>query len=366
MNRTLVTGSTGFIGEQLVRHLINRGDEVTCLVRETSNTSALEKLRCNIVKADIVSNPAGVAAATQGCNTVYHLAAATRAVNSADLIETNLQSMQNILDACIQATSNPKLIYVSSVAAHGPNTSDVPHNENADFHPVSFYGRSKVACEQLARQHADEIPISIVRPRIVLGTGDQNGLMLFSLIAKTGWHFVPTFATYNFSMIHVDDLVIALTAVADRGKRLVANANENLSQDQGVYFASTDTMTYSILGRKVGEALGRKRTRVLRVAKPCMWVIAAFNELKGRVLSTPQYLNFDKYNEATAGSWACSNEKIKAETGFVPATTFQERLKQTVDWYQNEGWLDRQNFHQTSESDPQNHSHQSHPHQPAT
>ncbi|MFK7768047.1 MAG: NAD-dependent epimerase/dehydratase family protein [Mariniblastus sp.] len=345
MRRSLVTGATGFIGNRLVRHLIERGDDVTCLARPTSDVSKLQKLRCRIAYADLQENHPDVASAIAACDTVYHLAAATRAVNSSDLIETNLRGIRTVLDSCASADTHPTLIYISSIAALGPNADGTPHTESAKCMPVSFYGRSKLACENLAKKYSNRVPISIVRPPIVLGQGDLHGLELFQIISNIGWHFVPTFSTYDFSVIHVDDLANAITLVAEHGNRLATenseskNKSSSIETGQGVYNASTDTMTYSILGRTIGEALGRKRTRVLRVAKPCLWVVAAINELKGRIFSKPQYLNLDKYNEGTAGSWACSSEKLKTETGFAPAYTFVERLKQTIQWYRHEGLL---------------------------
>ncbi|MEQ1906484.1 MAG: hypothetical protein ABL888_20035 [Pirellulaceae bacterium] len=50
-------------------------------------------------------------------------------------------------------------------------------------------------------------------------------------------------------------------------------------------------------------------------------------------------MNMDKFHEAFAGSWVCSNEKIKEETGFYLPVPLQDRLEQTVEWYRSQGWL---------------------------
>ena len=337
--RTLVTGASGFIGKHLVKRLVARGDNVTCLARRTSDVSALKKLRCSIAYADTAQDPQAVASAIDGCDTVYHLAASTRSVRSGDLVKINSSGMQNVLNGCAASQSPPTLIFVSSIAAVGLNSRSLPHQENNPWNPVSYYGRSKVACEKLAREYAAQVPISIVRPPIVLGQGDRQGLELFRVIDRFGWHFVPTFSTYDFSVIHVDDLATALMGVADRGRRLTPDPKT----DDGIYFAAADeTPTYSVLGRMVGRALGRKRTRVLRIAKPILWGIAVGNELKARLTATPQYLNLDKYYEGTAGSWSCSNQKIRSEVGFSLSYPLPERLEQTVNWYRQQGWLTEQ------------------------
>ena len=334
-NNVLVTGANGFIGKQLVRRLIARGDKVTCLVRQTSDVSALKKFKCSIVYADTVKDPDGVASAVEGQDTVYHLAASTHAVRSADLIKINLTGTENVLKACAARPDPPSVIYVSSIAAVGLNRRSKPHQEDSENKPISHYGRSKAACENLAREYSSRVPISIVRPPIVLGNGDRHGLELFNIIDQFGWHLVPTFSTYEFSAIHVDDLASALMGVAVRGHRL--NAQDF---SEGVYFVAADeTPTYSVLGRMIGNALGRKRTRVVRIAKPILWTVALINEAKARLTSKAQFFNLDKYHEATAGSWSCSNQKIRDEIGFSPAFSLPERLVQTAKWYRQEGWL---------------------------
>jgi nucleoside-diphosphate-sugar epimerase len=173
----------------------------------------------------------------------------------------------------------------------------------------------------------------------VLGDGDPYGLDMFRLIDQWGWHFVPSFSMHNFSLIHVEDLANVLIGVADRGRRL-----SNTSESEGIYFASADeTVSYSRLGRMIGDSLGRRRTRVLKVALPVLWMVAGANEIKARLSSTPQFLNFDKFREASGGSWTCSNEKLKNEVGFAPAMPLMDRLNQTSAWYRNQGWLARKN-----------------------
>lgn len=346
----LVTGASGFIGGNLVKRLIACGASVTCLARRTSDVTALKKLRCAIVFADTTQDRIDVNSAVAGCDTVYHLAASTRAVRSPELVETNLAGMKNVLNACATSHSPPTLVFASSIAAVGANPRLLPHQESVSGDPDSFYGRSKAACESLAREYATRVPISIVRPPIVLGPGDRHGFELFQIIDQWGWHFVPTFSTYEFSVIHVDDLVTALIGVAERGTRLSAEADV----ENGVYFVSADeTPTYSELGRMIGTALGRRRTRVLRIAKPVLKAVAVGNELKARLTCTPQYLNLDKFNEATAGSWSCSNLKIKREIGFSTAYPLPVRLKQTVKWYRQQGWLREEQTLQSKDTNRQ-------------
>ncbi len=344
--KILVTGASGFIGSHLVKRLLARGDEPVCLVRHTSNVSELNKQNCSIVSVELSENSADLQSALDGVDAVIHLAAATHAVRSRDMIKCNSSILENLLTAVASRSTPPNIVVVSSLAAVGPSTGSRPRQETDALKPVSNYGRSKAASELVAMKFSSSVPISIVRPPIVLGGGDRHGLNMFKPIDQFGWHLVPGFQDYNFSVIHVEDLVNALIEVAERGQRLTA---ESLSR--GIYFCAADeTVTYAGLGRLIGQAMGRERTRILRVALPCLWCLGAFNELFGRVSSRPQFLNLDKYREAKAGSWTCANQKIYHELGIQPAHSLLERLKQTVDGYRQRGWLSRQNITRPAET----------------
>ena len=333
--RVLVTGATGFIGKQLVSGLVAKGHQVTCLARPTSKIAEIQNMGCSIVLGDTVQNTGDFRKAISQSDVVYHLAASTCAVPASDLLRTNPQGLQNVMEACATCTSPPTLVFVSSLAAVGPSFDDVAHEEAVSGNPVSYYGRSKAESEALATSFSGKVPISIIRPPIVFGPGDHAGFELFRLIDKFGCHFVPGFSERFFSVLHVEDLTDAMMSVADKGKRLLDGET-----GQGIYFVAADEkITYSTFGKLIGNALGRSRTRIIPVARPALWTAAAINEIKARMTSKPETLNLDKYREAFAGSWLCSNSKIKDELDFAPAFGLADRLRQTVDWYRRNDWL---------------------------
>jgi nucleoside-diphosphate-sugar epimerase len=160
----LVTGASGFIGSHVARALVARGDNVTCLVRRTSDISDLKKLNCTIAYGDTVKEPENVRLAVEGMETVFHLAASTRSIASRDLEHINPTGFKNVVEACADRPSPPTLVLVSSLAAAGPSSKTVPLRENAPGNPISFYGKSKLACERIAAEFSTQVPISIVRP----------------------------------------------------------------------------------------------------------------------------------------------------------------------------------------------------------
>jgi len=335
--RALVTGATGFIGWHLVRRLAERGDDVSCLVRPTSQVAALARWPVRFVSGD-VTELTNLEAAVAGCDVVYHLAGVTSALRRADMYRVNAEGVANVAKACAGQATPPKLIVVSSLAAARPAPDGLAVRESDEPAPVSVYGRSKRAGELAARQHAANVPITIVRPPIVFGEGDRALLPLFRGIARWGVHVVPGFFDKRYSLVHADDLAQSLLLAGERGARLAADGNT--SPGQGVYFVAADeTPTYAELGRMVGEALGRRRVLVVRQAHAVVWSVAATTQTLGWLRRRPFAFNWDKAREATAGSWLCSAELIRRETGFAPAASMLERLRQTAEWYRQRNWV---------------------------
>lgn len=334
MGRVLVTGATGFIGYHLVKRLSHSGHDVSCLIRKRSRATQLEPFDPQFVIGD-VTDPDAFREALQGVETVYHLAGATKALKASRLWEINETGTRNVAAACAQLDSPPLLVHVSSLAAAGPAPPGRPLTETDPLRPVSKYGFSKLAAEQAAVAFASQVPTTIVRPPIVLGEFDTDGLEMFKGIANWGVHLVPGFRDHLFSVIHAADLAHALMLAAERGKRVRSGASVD-----GFYFASADeSLTYSELGRLIGQAVGRPRVAVLHAPGAAVWSIATMNEGISQLRRRPHILNLDKAREAAAGSWACSSESLRRDTGYRPEATLRERLRETARWYVAQGLL---------------------------
>ena len=331
----LVTGATGFIGQRLVGRLLEAGYRIRALVRNSSDTRWLRQRGCELSVGDVVYDPASVATALRGVDLVFHVAAETHAVRSSELVERNLAGTRNVLEQMAAETGTRRLILVSSLAVTGPTTPDRPVVETSPYNPVSYYGESKVASEQAAYRFAEQLDISIVRPPIVLGEGDLNGLEMFKPIDSMNVHFVPGFYRKVYSLIHVEDLAESMLVIAQRGQHI-----KQLGDGQGVYFAACDEAdSFTELGRRIGRLMGRRRTFVIKVAKPVMWLVCLWNEGKSRMTGRREILDLDKFRDGFAGSWYCSNEKIKRELGVRFEVSLDDRLQQTICWYRKQGWL---------------------------
>lgn len=348
MTRILVTGATGFIGTHLVLELLRLGHNVACLVRSPARLDALDRRLAELAPsnktkaAEIrpvigdVCDAESIAPAIAGSDVVFHLAGLTKALRPRDFWPVNERGVENVAAVCARQSKPPVLVVTSSLAAAGPSRDNHLRSEEEEAAPVSHYGRSKRAGELAAERWADRAPISIVRPPIVFGEGDEMAVSLFRPIAKIGVHFVPGCAyDPRVSAIHAEDLVAALLLVAEHGRRICPDGKSS-----GYYFAAADEHpTYAELGRLIGTALGRSRVRVQPLPKRWVWTAAAAVETFARLRGKAGALSIDKVREARAGSWTCSPERIRSELGFRPAKPLLERLRQTAQWYRKAGWL---------------------------
>ena len=338
----LVTGATGFIGQHLVEVLTQKGSSVTCLVRRTSQISRLQPFGVSFIEGDITDEQS-LPQALAGIDAVFHIAGLLEARPRSRLYEVNEEGTRNLAQACAACRKPPVLVILSSLEAAGSNPDDAPRTESEPSTPITTYGKSKLAGEHAAAEYAGEVPISIVRAPVVFGEWDHQTLNVFKLLrlARFGIYPVPLRRTMRLSLIHAHDLAKFLLLVADRGERLASPINGQEDSGQGLYYVAYDEHpTFAELLQMAGAALGESQARVIHIPQVFLWVLAFPYEAWYRIQGgSPGVINLDKVRAAFAGSWTCSPEKAHMQLGFTPSLPLVDRVQQTVDWYQDQGWL---------------------------
>ena len=274
-----------------------------------------------------------------GRDVVYHVAGATKAVGKAALFRVNHEGTQNVARVCAEQPHPPVLVYVSSLAAAGPSSADRPRVETDPLRPVCHYGHSKRAAELALRRHADRVPITIVRPPIILGPADREGLAMFRPVRRFRVHVMPGSGRQRYSLIHVGDLCQLLILAAERGRRIETEESDADARAKGCYFAACrEHPTYAELGPDAPRRRGPSR-RGDGAGRP--WPACGpwppWSRRVSRVIRRPLYLNLDKAREIAAGSWTCSPQAAIDQLGFAPDVPLAQRLRETAEWYRAAG-----------------------------
>jgi nucleoside-diphosphate-sugar epimerase len=296
------------------------------MVRHTSDLSAIRDLPVEWCYADM-SDAKDFGAACQGVRAVCHCAALTRALDEETFFRVNTRGTEALARACLEV--NPGLerfLFVSSQTAAGPSRGAEDYvDESRSPQPITWYGRSKWAAEQVLLGMVERLPLTIVRPSAVFGPRDRDFFTYFELVK---WGLSLRLGRDRwYSLIYVTDLV-----------ELILLALENEAALGQTYFGCGHLASYTELAQTVAQAMG-KRPLVVPVPEAVLTPIALWSRVQGKVTGRPTLLNDQRVLDMRQRYWLCSGEKAQRELGFVPRTELETAMQETADWYWQNGWL---------------------------
>jgi len=167
--KVLVTGGGGFIGSNLVRTLVERGDDVRVLDNfSTGNRANLAELanEVEIVEGELRSYER-VHAATRGVEVVFHQGALPSVPRSVqDPLTTSAVNVEGTLNVLLAARDEGvrRVVCASSSSVYG-NSGELPRFETANPDPISPYGVSKLAAERYCVSFSRVYPLETVALR---------------------------------------------------------------------------------------------------------------------------------------------------------------------------------------------------------
>jgi nucleoside-diphosphate-sugar epimerase len=211
----LLTGYPGFIAKRLVRRLLDEGSdaEVVCLVEERRRADAEadiallppeQRVRMKLLVGDVSKMDLGLAgleiAALSDVTHIFHLAALqTTSASPAALEAINVVGVRNMLALAKELPGLRRFVHFSSCFVCGDRVGVVLEDDLLDEPLVhrSTYEDSKYRGERLARAAMSDLPISIVRPSVVVGdsaTGEVDrfdGVYAMGILTVTSPIGVP-------------------------------------------------------------------------------------------------------------------------------------------------------------------------------
>ncbi len=150
MTKVLVTGGAGFIGSNVVRALLERGDEVRVLDNfSTGRRENLDGLGVEIVEGELRSYER-VHNAVRGVETVFHLGALGSVPRSVqDPLTSNAVNVEGTLNVLLAARDEGvrRVVFSSSTSVYG-SSREMPTTEASPPDPISPYGVAKLAAER--------------------------------------------------------------------------------------------------------------------------------------------------------------------------------------------------------------------------
>ncbi len=316
--KALVTGANGFIGSHLVLALVDRGWDVSCLVRKTSRLESLRGVPVRLVEGE-VRDKESLRPAVRGQDVVFHLAGVISAPDRKTYNATNAVGTLNLLEACLE--ENPglgKFVHVSSISAAGPSPAGGLLREDDACRPISDYGRSKREAEVLVLERGDRLAVTIVRPPNVIGPRQKELSDSIRLIRNRILPLVGT-GKPQTSLAAVGDVVAALILAAERPE----------SRGQIYYVTDGRAHSWREITRTIVDALGM-RGPFLRIPYGVQVIAAAAAEAAARVRRKTPALSRSNVKASRKYCWIYDSSKIERELGFRPSGDVGESIRQAV------------------------------------
>jgi len=320
----LVTGATGFLGSELVRQLVEAGEQVRILRRETSSLDLLGSITDRVEHAvGDVTDPDSLPAALDGVERVYHVAAYLGfggKKEKARLHSVNVEGTAHVVDAAREAGAE-RLLHTSSMASFGRTLRPQGLiDETAEWtsSPLNTpYAISKYLAErEVHRGIAEGLDAVIVNPSLVFGPGraDENTMRIVERSRK-GALLAPAGGT---NVVDVADVASCMRAAMERGR-----TGER-------YFLGGENLTWVEILSILQGAFGQPPPRI--VVPPWLAVAAgAAGEVLASVTGSHQTLT-----RSTARTSAYvhrySNEKARSELGctFRPFEATARRIAESI------------------------------------
>ncbi len=171
-----LTGATGFLGEHLIYKLLQNNDvHLRLLTRQCHSPYQMES-RVSLIQGDLLDKKSLEGFVSPGVvliNLAY--------LHSGN--EDNLLAARNLAAIC-REQSVSRLLHVSSAVVAGRQSQDWITEENIPY-PVTDYEKSKLAIEKTLLDELDDIiPLTILRPTAIFGSGGKNGLKFITDFQK--------------------------------------------------------------------------------------------------------------------------------------------------------------------------------------
>ena len=310
----LITGGAGFLGINLVRYLLTRGEQVRSY--DVAPFDYPEAGRVDVIDGDIRDTRLHERA-LEGVDVVVHCAAALPLCSPHDIRSTEIEGTRGLL-AAAAAAGTGRFIHISSTAVYGVPDHH-PLREGDTLIGVGPYGEAKVEAEAVCAEfRAQGQCISVLRPKSFVGP-ERLGVFELLYDFAYGGHNFPVLGSGNnlYQLLDVEDLCQAVYLCAT-GERAVVNDVFNVGAAQ---YGTLREGFQAVLDRA-----GHGKRVVGLPAAPAIWVLRRLEALGLSPLYKWVY-------ETAARESFVSIDKIRDRLGYAPDYSNEAALIRNYDWY---------------------------------
>lgn len=247
--RILLTGATGFIGQNLIKHLLDEHHSIIALVRHDSDTSALDKRVSTVFYSGKIDDLITLFQ-HEHFDGVIHLASLFLATHKnqdiSGLIHSNIQFGTELLEAC-------KLSKVSWFINTGTFWQ---HYENEVYNPVNLYAATKQAFEDIAKYYTEtsELIFTTLKLNDTFGPNDTRNKVfnLWNTLSKTDETLDMSPGDQIIDICYIEDVINAY-------KTLIRHiqTNPNLVKNKTFAIYSGERMSLKNLANVFANSIGK-------------------------------------------------------------------------------------------------------------
>jgi nucleoside-diphosphate-sugar epimerase len=220
MRTAFITGSTGFLGLNLIEELLDRGGwRLVALHRPSSNLEYLGRFDVERAEGDITDLDSLRRAIPDGTDAVFHTAANTNMWSPGNEVQTreNVDGTRNVIDAAIDREAR-RLVHTSSIAAYGPQDGtideSVPQLGASSW--VNYVRTKALSEDEVRRGIARGLDAVVLNPANIMGRYDlQNWSTMIYLAHRRRLRFAPPGIG---SFCHAREVARAHVDAVDRGR----------------------------------------------------------------------------------------------------------------------------------------------------
>lgn len=325
--QALVTGGTGFVGAHVARALLERGDDVRCLVRPGSDRENLAGLPVHMVEGDILDR-ASLSRAMVGVHVVFHCAADYRlwVPLPDEMYRVNVDGCKNVLEAA-GAAGVERIVHTSTVGALGLDPSGRPADEETpvnEARTIGAYKRSKLMAERLVQRMARRgLPVVIVNPSTPIGPLDRKPTPTGKMIVDCLNRRAPAYVDTGLNVVDVRDVARGELLAADRGR-----PGER-------YILGGKNCSLREIFQLIAQIGGLPAPR-LRLPHWLPWALSWTDTQLARLRSRPPAIPLDAVRMARHRMFFDSS-KAERELGYEPGDV-EPAFEEAVRWFCDNGY----------------------------